>query len=81
MSELFWRILDGQEPPGSYTFAMNGVGLSSTEVEQTYENGQWVLKQDGHTVRSQDHVGAVLLLIAARMNLALPEGVDFEDVD
>jgi hypothetical protein len=81
VSELFWRVFDGQLPPGSYTFAMKGVGLSGTEVERTFENGKWVLRQDGHTVRSQDHVGAVLLMIAARMNLALPEGVDFEDVE
>lgn len=77
---LFYRIFDGQEPPGSYSFAAKGVGLSSTQVERTFKDGKWVLRQDSHTVRSQDSVGAILLLIAARMGLRLPEGVDFEDI-
>jgi hypothetical protein len=76
---LFYRIFDGREPAGSYSFATKGVGLSSTQVERTFEDGKWVLRQGRHTVRSQDSTGAVLLLIAARMGLQLPGGVDFED--
>lgn len=83
MSDLFWRIFDGQEPDGSYTFATKNVALSSTQVERTYENGRWTLTQRDETgvwvASSRDHCGAVLLLLAARMGLRLPEGVDFED--
>lgn len=63
---------------------MKRVGLSSTEVEETYEAGVWTLTQRGDagtwTASSRDHCGAVLLLIAARMGLTLPEGVDFQDI-
>lgn len=79
-----WEIFEGREPKGSYQFFMESVGLTSTNVERTYESGVWTLTQRDdtgiYTASSRDHRGAVLLLIAARVGLALPEGVDFKDV-
>lgn len=70
------RIFDGRG--GNYAFAMSNVALSSEGVEQTFENGKWVLTQrDGvsmWTARSATHEGAVLLLIAARLGLSIVDG-------
>lgn len=79
-----WEIFEGKHSKGAYQFFMEHVGLTCTDVVRTYENGVWTLTQTDETgtysASSRDHRGAVLLLIAARVGLALPEGVDFEDV-
>jgi hypothetical protein len=80
MLDRFERVFNGDG--GDYTFTMSGVAISGMDVEQRFEKGQWVLtqRQDSRewTARSASHVGAVLLLIAARWGLSI-DG-DFKEV-
>ena len=79
MTSLFDQAFNGDG--SDYTFVTSHTALSGIGVEQAFEGGQWVLTQrDGTrswTVRSTDHIGAVLLLIAARCGLTWPDGADF----
>ena len=74
MTSIRYQIFDS-DGVGDYQFFMSHVAITGLNVEQKFENGQWVLTQrDGAsewTARHENHIGAVLKLIAARLDVNL----------